>query len=64
MFLLFQLLSAIQSIDEVLNPSPTEAESFPRSRQGTARRWGDTAPWRRASKRMPQQLHESEGYLF
>ena len=60
----FQLLSAIQSIDEVLNPSPTEDESFPRSRRGTPRRWGDTAPWRRASKRMPQQLQKSEGWLF
>ena len=60
----FQLLSAIQSIDEVLNPSPTEDESFPRSRRGTPRRWGDTAPWRRASKRMPQQLQKSEGCSY
>ncbi|XP_078354068.1 uncharacterized protein LOC144638717 isoform X1 [Oculina patagonica] len=43
------LLSAIQSIDEVLNPSSRASSSrgSGESRRGMPRRWGDTAPWRR-----------------
>ncbi|KAJ7372529.1 hypothetical protein OS493_019038 [Desmophyllum pertusum] len=70
------LLSAIQSIDEVLNPSsrPSSAEVMSSrgsggSRRGMPRRWGDTAPWRRGTKKSAERqpvrrLPQTEGTLL
>lgn len=51
------LLSAIQSIDEVLNPSSRASSAEAMSSRGSSdsrrekpRRWGNTAPWRKGTK--------------
>ena len=48
-----QLLSAIQSIDEVLNPSSNEVKTSrgsEKSHSGKSRKWASAAPWRRELK--------------
>ncbi|XP_068726687.1 uncharacterized protein [Montipora capricornis] len=47
------LLSAIQSIDEVLNPSSNEVKTSrgsEKSHSGKSRKWASAAPWRRELK--------------
>ena len=68
---IFQLLSAIQSIDEVLNPSSRASSSrgSGESRRGMPRRWGDNAPWRRKGKTSAERhpvtrLPQTEGTLL
>ena len=67
---IFQLLSAIQSIDEVLNPSlrASSSRGSGESHRGMPRRWGDLTPWRRegkasAEKQTTTRLPETEGML-
>lgn len=61
-----QLLSAIQSIDEVLNPSSNEldvSKGSERSHSRIPRKWTSTAPWRKEPKgrQGPSKTTKAEG---